>query len=249
VTDSLRDGGLAGRGDCELHVHEVKVAVVKKPLRIAGYLVLTLVVLAGVAIVIGPPKVPAEAIASRVRRDPALLSAAFAQPVAARYGRSLHFQGNGSVCGPASLSNVFRSLGEPVGDEGAILEGSGKCRLFGFCIPGLTLDELAAVARLRTQRSVTVLRDLTKDAFREHLRRSNDPALRYVVNFQRKAIFGAGGGHHSPIGGYLPAQDLVLVLDVNRNFGPWLVEADRLYAAVDTVDGSSGKKRGLLQIR
>ena len=94
-----------------------------------------------------------------------------------------------------------------------------------------------------------VLRDLTKDAFREHLRRSNDPAVRYVANFHRKAIFGAGGGHHSPIGGYLPARDLVLVLDVNRSFGPWLVPADRLYAAIDTVDGSSGKKRGLLEIR
>lgn len=221
----------------------------KKARRIAGYLLLTLVGLAGVAIVIGPPKVPAEAIASRVRRDPALLSAAFAQPVAARYGRALDLQTNGSVCGPASLRNVFRSLGEPVGDEAAVLEGSGKCRLFGVCIFGLTLDELAAVAKLRTERSVSVLRDLTKDAFREHLRRSNDPAVRYVVNFHRKPIFGAGGGHHSPIGGYLPAQDLVLVLDVNGDFGPWLVEADRLYAALDTVDGSSGKKRGLLRVR
>ena len=230
-------------------MRRVKVAVVKKALRIAGYLLLTLVALAGVAIVVGPPKVPAAAIASRVRRDPELLAAAFAQPAAARYGRALDFQSNGSVCGPASLRNVFRSLGEPVGDEAAVLAGSGKCRLLGYCIPGLTLDELAAVAKLRTERSVSVLRDLTKDAFREHLRQSNDPAVRYVVNFTRKAIFGAGGGHHSPIGGYLPAQDLVLVLDVNRDFGAWLVEADRLYAAMDTLDRSSGKKRGLLRVR
>jgi len=221
----------------------------KKALRVAGYLSLALVVLAGVAIVIGPPKVPAEAIATRVRRDPALLSQAFALPVAASYGRQLDYQTNGSVCGPASLRNALRSFGEPVGDEAAVLADSGKCRLFGICFMGLTLDELAAIARLRTPRSVKVLRDLTKDAFREHLRRSNDPSVRYVVNFHRKSIFGAGGGHHSPIGGYLPAQDLALVLDVNRDFGPWLVEADRLYAALDTVDGSSGKKRGLLLLR
>ena len=76
---------------------------------------------------------------------------------------------------PGQPEQRVPSLGEPVGDEAAILDGSGKCRLFGFCIPGLTLDELAAVAKLRTQRSVRVLRDLTKDAFREHLRRSNAP--------------------------------------------------------------------------
>jgi hypothetical protein len=222
--------------------------MIKKVLRVVGYALLALVVLAGVAVAIGPPKVPAEAIATRVRRDPALLSQAFALPVAARYGRALDSQTNGSLCGPASLRNLLRSFGEPAGDEAAVLEGSGKCQLFGVCMMGLTLDELAAIARLRTQRSVTVLRDLTKDAFREHLRRSNDPAARYVVNFHRKPIFGAGGGHHSPIGGYLEAQDLALVLDVNRDFGPWLVEADRLYAALDTVDSASGKKRGLLRL-
>lgn len=221
----------------------------KKALRIAGYVLLALVLMAGVAIVIGPPKVPAEAIASSVRRDPALLAQAFALPAAARYGRELDFQSNGSVCGPSSLRNVLRSLGEPAGDEAAVLVGSGQCQWFGMCFFGVTLDELAGVARLRTERGVRVLRDLSKAAFREHLRHSNDPAVRYVVNFSRKPIFGAGGGHHSPLAGYLEAQDLALVLDVNQDFGPWLVEADRLYAAIDTVDGASGKKRGLLLLQ
>jgi hypothetical protein len=91
-----------------------------------------------------------------------------------------------------------------------------------------------------------VLRDLSPDEFREHLRHSNDPGRRYVVNFTRKPIFGAGHGHHSPIGGYLEAEDLVFVLDVNEDFKPWLVERSRLYAAMDTLDGA--KKRGLILI-
>jgi hypothetical protein len=57
-----------------------------------------------------------------------------------------------------------------------------------------------------------------------------------------------GGGHHSPIAGYLADQDLVLVLDVNRKYGPWLVQSARLYDAMNTVDTGSGKKRGLLLI-
>ena len=39
---------------------------------------------------------------------------------------------------------------------------------------------------------------------------------------------------------------LVLVLDVNADFGPWLVTSERLFTAMDSVDSSSGKKRGLL---
>jgi hypothetical protein len=87
---------------------------------------------------------------------------------------------------------------------------------------GLTLDELAEVARANTSRKITVLRDLNEEQFREHLRRSNDPGWRYVVNFSRERIFGAGVGHHSPIGGYLEAEDRVFVLDVNSAYEPWL---------------------------
>jgi len=105
---------------------------------------------------------------------------------------------------------------------------------------------LAEVARLHTQRKVTVLRDLTAAEFQEHLRHANDPGRRYIINFDRETIFGAGVGHHSPIGGYLEMEDLVFVLDVNRDFQPWLIERERLFSAMDTRDGQ--RKRGLLLI-
>jgi hypothetical protein len=93
---------------------------------------------------------------------------------------------------------------------------------------------------------VTVWRDLTPDEFREHLRRSNDTSRRYIINFRRREIFGAGVGHFSPIAGYFENEDLVFVLDVNENFRPWLIERSRLFAAMNTLDGD--KKRGLLLI-
>ena len=221
----------------------------KRWLRWVLGVLLLLVALAAIAIAIGPPKVPAEAIRSAVRRDPRLLERAWALPVAATFGARLDFQHHGSLCGPSSLSNVFRSLGTPVGDEQAVVRDSGKCQWFGVCFLGLTLDELAAIARLRTGRRVSVLRDLSAERFRQELERTNDPERRYVVNFNRKPIFGAGGGHHSPIGGYLADEDLVFVLDVNRDFQPWLVERARLFAAMDTLDSQSGKKRGLLLLQ
>jgi hypothetical protein len=179
-------------------------------------------------------------------QDSELLARGWELPAAQSVRPKFSYQSNGSKCGPSSLANVFRSLGEEV-DEQGVLEGSGKC-WSGVCFGGLTLDELAQLARERGNRRVTVLRDLDYDAFLAELRRSNDPKRRYVINFHRGLLFAKGTGHHSPIGGYLDRENLVFVLDVNEDFRPWLVESRRLFDAMNSVDSSSGKKRGLLLI-
>lgn len=202
-------------------------------------------VLGAGAYVLSPPQVSPQAIETSVTRTPQLLDKAWSLPVAATYKHNVTWQSNGSLCGPASLANVFRSLGDPATTEAKVLDDTGLCWT-GYCILGLTLDELAGVARKHSTRRVTVLRDLTAEEFRLHLRLANDPRRRYIINFSRKPIFGDGVGHHSPIGGYLEAEDLVFVLDVNHNFRPWLIERRRLYSAMDTWDGR--KKRGLLLI-
>jgi hypothetical protein len=190
-------------------------------------------------------RVSPQAIESSVIRTSELMEQAWRLPVAATFNRQVSWQSNGSRCGPAAVANANRSLGEKAITEGKVLAGTGRCWT-GVCIMGLTLDELADVARVNTPRKITVLRDFSEDQFRDHLRRSNDPSRRYIVNFNRDRIFGAGAGHHSPIAGYLENEDLVFVLDVNSSFQPWLVERTRLFTAIDTFDGD--KKRGLLLI-
>jgi hypothetical protein len=133
--------------------------------------------------------------------------------------------------------NVWRSL-----DAGAF---ETPCRPAGFCLGGLTLDELAKAAE-RPEWKVTVLRGLTLEQLREELGHVSDPKRRYVANFHRGPIFGTGGGHHSPIGAVL--GDDVFVLDVNSSYGPWVVPLPKLFEAMDTVDSSSNAKRGLLRI-
>jgi len=193
-----------------------------------------------------PPKLDVPSIKSEpTYQDAALLERAWHLPVAATYQRRLFFQPNGSVCGPTSVANVERSLGSESATVDSVLKGTGEC-WSGICWMGLSLDELAEVARHATGRKVTVLRNLTLAQFREELTHVNDPARRYIVNFQRAPLFAKGGGHHSPIAAYLEPEDLVLVLDVNENFKPWLVKSERLFKAVDT--GDTGKKRGLLRI-
>ena len=213
-------------------------------------LIISMVVTAGLlgagAMVVGQSRVPSETIASSVTRTPELIERAWHLPVAATFHRHVNWQSNGSRCGPAAVANAYRSLGEAASTEGKVLAGTGRCWT-GVCILGLTLDELAEVAQANTRLKVTVLRDLSEDQFLEHLRHSNDPGRRYIVNFDRAQIFGAGVGHHSPIGGYLEAEDLVFVLDVSSDYQPWLVERKRLFAAVNTLDGD--KKRGLLLIK
>src|SRR5690349_24532849 len=103
--------------------------------------------------------VPPEAIRTKVIRTPALIERAWALPAAAAFKHELLSQSNPSVCGPSSLANVFRSLHEPAVSETMVLEGTGQCRT-GVCFGGLSLDQLADVARHHTQHKVTVLRDL-----------------------------------------------------------------------------------------
>lgn len=194
---------------------------------------------------VGQTKVSPEAIQSSVIRSPDLVDRAWKLPVAATFGMDLTWQTNASRCGPASIANAFRSVGEEETTEAEVLDGTGMCWT-GLCIIGLTLDELAELAQMKTERKVSVLRDLTAEQFHEHMKRANDPGRRYVINFARMTIFGSGSGHHSPIGGYLEAEDMVFVLDVNENYRPWLIERERLFLAMDTLDGD--KKRGLLLI-
>ncbi|AJD40969.1 phytochelatin synthase protein [Rhizobium gallicum bv. gallicum R602sp] len=200
---------------------------------------------AAVLYVVSPSKVSPDQIQASVTQAPDLINRAWMLPVAATFKSNVTWQSNGSRCGPASVANVFRSIGEEETTEAEVLDGTGKCWT-GICFMGLTLDELADVAKAQTTRDVSVLRDLTSEAFREHMKRANDSGRRYIINFSREKIFGAGVGHHSPIGGYLETEDMVFVLDVNENFKPWLIERERLFSAMDTMDGD--KKRGLLMI-
>lgn len=207
---------------------------------------LLLALAAGLFILVEQTRVSADAIRTSVTRTDDLINKAWSLPVAATFERKVTWQSNPSMCGPASVVNIQRSMTASRISERSVLKGTGLC-WSGFCWMGLTLNELAVVAKTKTRRSVSVLRDLTPEEFKEHLKRANNTDRRYIINFNRAAIFGAGAGHHSPIGGYLEAEDLVFVLDVNRDYRPWLIERARLFAAMDTFDGE--RKRGLLLIQ
>ncbi len=106
-----------------------------------GGIVLALLLSASAFVVASWPKpIPPEVVARSVIQEPALLAKAENLPSARELVSELQYQSNLSTCGPSSLGNVFRVLGEAATTEEAVLEGSGRCPL-GFCVGGLTLDQ------------------------------------------------------------------------------------------------------------
>jgi hypothetical protein len=174
-----------------------------------------------------------------VWQRPDLLEKAWALAVARRYAPLLS-QGFRSICGPTSVANVLRSMDVR----------TGRNPLRGFGVRAMSLDQLVAESAevVPAPWRVRAVRPRTVEELRVELRRSNDEAFRYVSNFSRAPLFGGGGGHHSPLGGYLEEEDLAFVLDVNARFGPWLSSTERLFEAMNTIaDGSTGLTRGLAQ--
>jgi hypothetical protein len=218
--------------------------------RVAVVILALAAILAGIA---GFYLREAPASADSIERIPAyqneaLLARAWALPVARLYGpRGYLFQQNPSVCGPTSVADVLRSEGVAA-DPAAVLNRSGALTVFGILPFGLTLDEEAALLEHETGKPVRKLRDVSLETFRAEMAKSNDPSRRIVVNFTRAPLFGRGHGHFSPVLGYLPAEDLVFVGDVNASYRPWLVPTTRLFDAQNTIDSSSHAKRGVLEV-
>lgn len=166
-----------------------------------------------------------------------LLEKAWALPVARTYAPLLS-QGLTSICGPTSVANVLRSLGRD----------RGKNPLRGFGVRAMSLDQIVREGGevLPDGWRAQAVRPTSVEALRAELRDANRADRRFIANFSRAPLFGGGGGHHSPIGGYLEAEDLAFVLDVNSSYGPWLVEAPRLFDAMaTTADWTTGATRGL----
>lgn len=47
------------------------------------------------------------------------------------------------------------------------------------------------------------------------------------------------GGHWSVVGSVLDQPEVALILDVNDNYGPYIVPLERLYEACATKDGTA----------
>jgi glutathione gamma-glutamylcysteinyltransferase len=163
-----------------------------------------------------------------------------------------HTQADPAFCGLGSLVVALNALAI---DPGRLWKGPWRWfseELLDCCAPlervrekGISLDELGCLAQCngaeaRVKRgSIDELRaDVALAA-----RSAREPVV--IASYTRKALGQTGDGHFSPIGGYLPARDLVLLLDVARfKYPPHWVPLAKLHEAMQAADSESGRPRG-----
>ncbi|KAJ3409461.1 hypothetical protein CcCBS67573_g08871 [Chytriomyces confervae] len=179
------------------------------------------------------------------------------QPNLSLFKHAAEFQVREGYCAPTTGHMILNSMPNTSVDFSSdkIQFGPAVCAKLAARI-----DEIAFSIGTKTF-STVVYGSEGFHAFTQALEKVNDPRYRVSVNFVRGPLFGKPfpqfllphnlliafiGGHFSPIVGYDPQEQIVAVFDVNEEYGLFLVDAKRLFDAVDTYDIQSKKSRGLI---
>ncbi|KXZ42198.1 hypothetical protein GPECTOR_184g267 [Gonium pectorale] len=162
-------------------------------------------------------------------------------------------------CGLAALTMTLNALGV---DPRRCWKGSWRwfCESMLDCCKslddikrdGITINQARTALARCNGADVSLHRHGTFDgrSFRRLLRQVCAQEDRHmVVAYSRKAFLQSGDGHFSPIGGYHPGRDLVLILDVARfKYSPHWVRVDDLMAAMAMPDPATGLPRGFMLV-
>eukprot|EP00475_Leptophrys_vorax_P004501 TRINITY_DN126_c0_g1_i1.p1 TRINITY_DN126_c0_g1~~TRINITY_DN126_c0_g1_i1.p1 ORF type:complete len:602 (+),score=132.08 TRINITY_DN126_c0_g1_i1:71-1876(+) len=171
-----------------------------------------------------------------------------------------------SFCGLASLCVVLNALEV---DPQRIWKGGWRWfseTMLDCCVPiaqiekdGITFPQMVCLAKNHGLDAAKVGRGEDVEAFRNavkeatHWNAENPQDKKHmIVSYSRKTFEQSGDGHFSPIGGYCPEKDLVLILDVARfKYPPHWVSLEKLCASMQQLDPVTKKPRGwmLLSVR
>jgi Phytochelatin synthase len=174
-------------------------------------------------------------------------------------------QKNQAYCGVASLTMVLNALGvsAPSTPEFEPFKTFTQDNLLNDetekVLPkevlakiGMTLDQIGQLlTTFGVKADVHHTADTSLDEFRKLATEAVGTPNRYViVNYLRRAIGQERGGHISPLAAYDADTDRFLVLDVSRyKYPPVWVEADDLYAAMNTPDSDNqNRTRGFVLV-
>lgn len=116
---------------------------------------------------------------------------------------------------------------------------------------GMTREEMVSVLTAEGVKASTVAGDtITEKALRTLLRKALGEDGQYVlVNYLRAKLAQVGGGHWSVLAAYDAKSDNVLILDVAKyKYPPVWISISTLRQAIDTLDTTSNKSRGLVLV-
>lgn len=163
-----------------------------------------------------------------------------------------------AFCGLASVAMVLNSLAI---DPRRPWKGPWRWfheEMLDCCHPlervrrhGVTLHQAACLARcngaaVEVYPAGCVPLETFRDMVRDACASDTD---RIIVAYCRKDFLQTGDGHHSPIGAYSAAEDLVLILDTARfKYPPHWVPLPLLYKSMGRTDPSTKARRGFMRL-
>ena len=110
---------------------------------------------------------------------------------------------------------------------------------------GINFDQFICLANCNYLKAdaVRATDDLSEDEFRNLVKENTKQDETFIVaSYSRPALSQTGEGHFSPIAGYNPIKDLVLILDVARfKYPPHWVSLPLLVKAMRELDVSTGE--------
>ncbi|MCL1475092.1 phytochelatin synthase family protein [Argonema antarcticum] len=171
-----------------------------------------------------------------------------------------HTQAEPAFCGLGTLVIVLNALSI---DPGRIWKGVWRWygeEFLDCCKPlpvvqnsGITFDEFVCLARCNGAIATpSRYNQSSLDRFREVVQQASatPEGIHIVASYSRQVLEQTGDGHFSPIGGYHPQRDLVLLLDVARfKYPPHWVPLPLLWQAFEPLDPATGKCRGYISLR
>uniref|UniRef100_H2ZEH9 glutathione gamma-glutamylcysteinyltransferase n=1 Tax=Ciona savignyi TaxID=51511 RepID=H2ZEH9_CIOSA len=176
------------------------------------------------------------------------------------FGAQLRTQDEPAYCGLSSLVIVLNGLSV---DPGRVWKGVWRWyheSMLECCTPleevkskGVSLDELTCIARCNQLIADQVyVNDTTSiDEFRNKVKdvtKSSTAAI--ICSFSREVLSQSGTGHFSPIGGYHPETDSVLMLEPARFKYPlFWIPISLLWDAMNTKDTDTGVSRGYMVLK
>ncbi|KAJ8315568.1 hypothetical protein KUTeg_007718 [Tegillarca granosa] len=160
-----------------------------------------------------------------------------------------------AFCGLTTLVMVLNALEI---DPGKVWKGPWRWyheNMLDCCVPlqliernGITFNQFLCLAKCNGISTVAVRADhkCSEEIFREKVReytKRDDSFL--ILSYSRKVLKQTGDGHFSPVGGYHPEEDMVLMLDTARfKYPPHWIPLPLLFESMKALDNATGQPRG-----
>ncbi|XP_041371328.1 glutathione gamma-glutamylcysteinyltransferase-like [Gigantopelta aegis] len=165
-----------------------------------------------------------------------------------------------AYCGLTTLVVALNALDV---DPGRVWKGPWRWYhedMLHCCVPldiiqknGINIDEFVCIGTcnslnvkaVRVHES-KVTEDMFRDVVKQYSRR-DDAFL--ALSYSRAVLGQTGDGHFSPLGGYHPGKDLLLILDLARfKYPPHWVSLSLIYKAMKAADKATGLPRGFMTL-